>query len=181
MLFTLWMSPSTSIPISPFFSTSLTTLRISRFMPGRRIRRNTEGDLRIRDGDKLRRERYQRMLKIGLIDKKWALSPSDVPEWETYDEAMRDELDLKMSLYSAMIDRMDQNIGRVVEKLRASGRLDNTLILFMVDNGVPGTGVHDWRGLFAKNDRNPKPGWTITRSGGALEAGPRAPAGAGPT
>jgi arylsulfatase len=105
---------------------------------------------------KLRRERYQRMLKIGLIDKKWALSPSDVPEWETYDEAMRDELDLKMSLYSAIIDRMDQNIGRVVEKLRASGRLDNTLILFMVDNGVPGTGVHDWRGLFAKNDRNPE-------------------------
>ena len=106
--------------------------------------------------DKLRRERYQRMLKIGLIDKKWALSPSDVPEWETYNEAMRDELDLKMSLYSAMIDRMDQNIGRVVEKFRASGRLDNTLILFMVDNGVPGTGVHDWRGLFAKNDRNPE-------------------------
>jgi len=69
---------------------------------------------------------------------------------------MRDELDLKMSLYSAMIDRMDQNIGRVVQKLKAAGRLDNTLILFMVDNGVPGTGVHDWRGLFAKNGRNPE-------------------------
>ena len=106
--------------------------------------------------DKLRRERYERMIRLGLIDKKWALSPSDVPEWETYDEAMRDELDLKMSLYSAMIDRMDQNIGRVVEKLRATRRLDNTLILFMVDNGVPGTGVHDWRGLFAKNDKKPE-------------------------
>ena len=39
-----------------------------------------------------------------------------------------------MALYSAIIDRMDQNIGRVVEKLRSAGRLDNTLILFMVDN-----------------------------------------------
>ena len=106
--------------------------------------------------DKLRRQRYERMVKLGLIDKKWALSPLDVPKWETYDEKMRDELDFKMSLYSAMIDRMDQNIGRVVEKLKAAGRLENTLILFLVDNGVPGTGVHDWRGLFAKNGRNPE-------------------------
>ena len=106
--------------------------------------------------DKLRQARYERMVKIGLIDKKWALSPSDVPKWETYDEKMRDELDLKMALYSAIIDRMDQNVGRIVKKLKAAGRLDNTLILFMVDNGVPGTGVHDWRGLFAKNDRNPE-------------------------
>ena len=106
--------------------------------------------------DKLRRQRYERMVKLGLIDKKWALSPSDVPKWETYDEKMRDELDLKMALYSAIIDRMDQNIGRIVDKLRAAGRLENSLILFLVDNGVPGTGVHDWRGLFAKNGRHPE-------------------------
>ena len=71
-------------------------------------------------------------------------------------QKMRDELDLKMALYSAIIDRMDQNIGRVVKKLKDAGRLDNTLIMFMVDNGVPGTGVHDWRGLFAKNGRHPE-------------------------
>ena len=106
--------------------------------------------------DKLRQARYERMVKMGLIEKYWTLSPLDVPGWETYDEEMRDELDLKMALYSAIIDRMDQNIGRIVKKLKAAGRLDNTLILFMVDNGVPGTGVHDWRGLFAKNDRNPE-------------------------
>ena len=106
--------------------------------------------------DKLRRQRYDRMVKMRLIDKKWALSPLDVPKWETYDEKMRDELDFKMALYSAIIDRMDQNVGRIVDKLKAAGRLDNTLILFLVDNGVPGTGVHDWRGLFAKNDRNPE-------------------------
>ena len=68
------------------------------------------------------------MVKIGLIDKKWALSPSDVPKWETYDEKMRDELDLKMALYSAIVDRMDQNIGRIVNKLKAAGRLDLSLI-----------------------------------------------------
>ena len=106
--------------------------------------------------DKLRQQRYERMIELGLIKKEWALSPADVPKWNTYDAKLRDELDLKMALYSAIIDRMDQNIGRVIEKLRAAGRLDNTLFLFMVDNGVPGTGVHDWRGLFAKNGRHPE-------------------------
>lgn len=106
--------------------------------------------------DKLRQQRYERMIELGLIKKQWALSPADVPKWDTYDAKLRDELDLKMALYSAIIDRMDQNIGRVIEKLRTAGRLDNTLFLFMVDNGVPGTGVHDWRGLFAKNGRHPE-------------------------
>ena len=106
--------------------------------------------------DKLRQQRYERMIELGLIKKEWALSPADVPKWNTYDAKLRDELDLKMALYSAIIDRMDQNIGRVIEKLRTAGRLDNTLFLFMVDNGVPGTGVHDWRGLFAKNGRHPE-------------------------
>ena len=106
--------------------------------------------------DKLRQQRYERMIELGLIKKEWALSPADVPKWDTYDAKLRDELDLKMALYSAIIDRMDQNIGRVIEKLRTAGRLNNTLFLFMVDNGVPGTGVHDWRGLFAKNGRHPE-------------------------
>ena len=106
--------------------------------------------------DKLRLQRYERMIELGLIKKEWALSPADVPKWNTYDAKLRDELDLKMALYSAIIDRMDQNIGRVIEKLRTAGRLDNTLFLFMVDNGGPGTGVHDWRGLFAKNGRHPE-------------------------
>ena len=106
--------------------------------------------------DKLRQERYKRMVKMGLIKKEWALSPLDVSKWETYDAKQRDELDFKMALYSAIIDRMDQNIGRIVGKLKSAGRLDNALIMFMVDNGVPGTGVHDWRGLFAKNGRHPE-------------------------
>ena len=77
--------------------------------------------------DKLRQQRYERMVKLGLIKREWALSPLDVSKWETYDAKLRDELDLKMALYSAIIDRMDQNIGRVVEKLKSAGRLDNTL------------------------------------------------------
>ena len=99
-----------------------------------------------------RRDRYERMVKMGLIDK------MELSHWsvQVKPTTRRSRIDFKMALYSAIIDRMDQNIGRVVDKLKDAGRLNNTLILFMVDNGVPGTGVHDWRGLFAKNDRNPE-------------------------
>ena len=57
---------------------------------------------------------------------------------------------------AGMVAYTDKIVGRVVAHLDALGLRDNTLILFMVDNGVPGTGVHDWRGLFAKNGRHPE-------------------------
>ena len=88
-----------------------------------------------------------------------------MPKWDTYDAKLRDELDLKMALYSAIIDRMDQNIGRVIEKLRTAGRLDNTLFLFMVDNGVPGTGCTIGEDSLLKTVVTLRHAWTTTRMG----------------
>lgn len=83
----------------------------------------------------LRRERYERMLKLGVLARPWPLSPRDPasPPWETVKD--KDYQDLAMSVYAAMIDRMDQNIGRLLAALRAAGRDRNTLILFLSDNG----------------------------------------------
>ena len=61
--------------------------------------------------------------------------PLDVPEWDTLTEAQRDDMDFKMALFAAIIDRLDQNIGRVIDHIEASGELDNTLIIFLSDNG----------------------------------------------
>jgi arylsulfatase A-like enzyme len=87
--------------------------------------------------DEIRRQRMERLLALGLIDPALALSPRDasVPAWDTRTEAQKQDHDLRMAVYAAQIDRMDQNIGRVVEKLRQLGRLDNTLIFFFADNG----------------------------------------------
>lgn len=85
--------------------------------------------------DTLRAERFQRMVAMGLVDEGWGLSPRDASSWESLDDAQRDELDLRMAIYAAQVDRMDQNIGRLVEKLDSLGELENTLILFMNDNG----------------------------------------------
>ena len=59
----------------------------------------------------------------------------DYRPWDSLNDAQQDSLDLEMAVFAAIIDRMDQNIGRVLDKLEASGKLDNTLILFLVDNG----------------------------------------------
>ena len=75
--------------------------------------------------------------RSGSRMKTWALTPRDpaVPAWEDLPEERRDELELRMACYAAQVDRMDQNIGRLVKALEAAGKLDNTLILFLADNG----------------------------------------------
>ncbi len=87
--------------------------------------------------DALRERRYKRQVEMGVIDAKYAVSPRDpaVPAWETLSEKEKDEYDLLMSVYAAMVDRMDQAIGRVFAKVRQLGDWDNTLVMFLSDNG----------------------------------------------
>lgn len=87
--------------------------------------------------DKLREKRYKRMVQMGLIEDTWSISDLDpeVDPWDTLSEEQKENMDLLMSIYAAQIDRMDQGIGNVIEKLEANGDLENTLILFLSDNG----------------------------------------------
>lgn len=85
--------------------------------------------------DRLREERLDRMRAMGLIEEHWALSARDerVPAW---DEApFREWEQRRMEVYAAQIDRMDQGIGRILSALEETGRLENTLVVFLADNG----------------------------------------------
>ena len=85
--------------------------------------------------DELRRERHRRQIAMGLIDPKWKLPGRDdnTPSWE--DEKNRPYEDLRMAVYAAMIDAMDQGIGRILEALEQTGNTENTLVMFLSDNG----------------------------------------------
>jgi arylsulfatase len=83
-----------------------------------------------------RKRRYQRQLEMGLIDESYALSEPSYPDWEFLPEELRTEEIKKMEVYAAMIDRLDQNIGRLLKKLEETGRRENTLIMFVSDNGA---------------------------------------------
>jgi len=90
-----------------------------------------------KDGwDRLRLERHHRQLEMGIVDKRWPLTPRDrdVPAWEDVDD--KDDKDHRMATYAAQITRMDDGIGRVMDKLRQVGQEDNTLVLFLSDNGA---------------------------------------------
>ena len=85
--------------------------------------------------DSLRQQRYERMQQIGAIDTVFMLSPWDTTA-ERWDQVTnRSEWARRMQVYAAMVDRMDQGIGRVFQTLKENDAWDNTLILFLSDNG----------------------------------------------
>ncbi len=84
--------------------------------------------------EEMRRRRYRRQIDMGLIDPQWKLSETDSRSYD-WDSADQDWEDLRMSVYAAMIDRMDQNIGRLLATLDELGVADNTVVMFLSDNG----------------------------------------------
>lgn len=106
-----------------------------------------------RGWDFIRRQRFERMRAMGLIRREWKFTPRSVipanrfntqtgwagkenPAWDWLDPARRKDLARRMATFAAMVEVMDRNIGRVIEDLRATGQLDNTLVLFFSDNGA---------------------------------------------
>ncbi len=88
----------------------------------------------------LRAKRLARMRELGLAA--GSMRPAEIRggvPWETIAPEQQRIESRKMEVYAAMIHAMDRAVGRVVESIRKSGRLDNTVILFMSDNGPSGT------------------------------------------
>lgn len=85
--------------------------------------------------DKMREERMTRMKALGLIPSEWKLSDRDpdILPWE--ETANKEWWATSMEVYAAMVDRMDQGIGKIILALEETGQLDNTLIFFLQDNG----------------------------------------------
>jgi arylsulfatase A-like enzyme len=85
--------------------------------------------------DELRRRRFALQKSLGLFGSAARLSVRHAESYP-WEDADQEQMDLRMAVYAAMIDRMDQGIGRILDALRRTGREDNTLILFLSDNGA---------------------------------------------
>jgi arylsulfatase A-like enzyme len=88
--------------------------------------------------DRLRDARYRRQITMGLIDAAWPLSPRepDSPAWESLSDEAKDRFDHLMAVYAAMVEAIDTSVGVLVKGLETRGALDNTLILFLSDDGA---------------------------------------------
>ena len=86
--------------------------------------------------DKIREQRFKRMNEMGIIGPKHKLTQRASKAWDDLTDEQKDAEDLKMAVYAAMIDRVDQNLGRLFAKVKELGEWDNTLIMFLTDNGA---------------------------------------------
>ncbi|MFT6863426.1 MAG: arylsulfatase A-like enzyme [Akkermansiaceae bacterium] len=103
-----------------------------------------EADVKKYDGkyaegwDVLRERRHQKQIKSGLLPAKWKFSPraSHIPAWDSLSPEEKQWEEDRMEVYAAMVDVLDQNIGRLIKNLKEKGLYDNTLIMFCSDNGA---------------------------------------------
>ncbi len=88
--------------------------------------------------DKTRELRLKRMRELGVIDSSASLTPrfGEIPAWDSLSETEKSEWAEKMELYAAVMHRLDLGIGRVIQALDRENQIENTLILFLTDNGA---------------------------------------------
>lgn len=103
----------------------------------------------------IRSARLDRMRKLGVLDPRWQMSP----QFGDWDAVKRKDWEARrMEVYAAMIDDMDQGIGRVVDALKRNGQFENTLIIYLQDNGACAEEIGHGPGKKKKNGDLPMPG-----------------------
>lgn len=88
--------------------------------------------------DELRRARYRRQIELGIVEPDWPLPqrPATIPAWQSLSAEEKLFETRRMEVYAAMVDRMDQAIGRILDHISKLGVMDDTLIMFLSDNGA---------------------------------------------
>ncbi len=105
--------------------------------------------------DAIRTARYERLKSLGLIDAKSEMAPQRGGAWQ--DVADR-EYELRcMEVFAAMIDTLDQGVGRLVTELEKTKQFENTLILFFQDNGGCAEGMGRGAGSNGSRQRSVVP------------------------
>lgn len=86
--------------------------------------------------EEISRRRLARQHAMGLIDPSWTPAPHEGPEWASLSAEQQRILDLRMAAYAGCVDAVDQNIGKLVAKLKELGQFENTVFFFLTDNGA---------------------------------------------
>jgi arylsulfatase len=95
--------------------------------------------------DVLRERNFERLKAKGILPAASTLPPRNdaITPWEDLSAEQRRIEARKMELYAAMVENLDHHVGRVIDRLKARGVYDNTLIVFMSDNGAGAEDFHD--------------------------------------
>lgn len=97
--------------------------------------------------DELRLKRHQRMIDMGIVHRYWKLSPRDPRVLPWFDAPFKEWHERRMEVYAAQVQSMDQAVGKILEKVKQLGREQNTLVMFLSDNGAGAEEIlPDWTG-----------------------------------
>lgn len=88
--------------------------------------------------DAIRKARFAKQQRLGIFPADMPLPalPQHMPGWESMSDHEREFESFRMAIFAAMVDRVDQNVGRLIDWLEEKGALDNTLIMLCSDNGA---------------------------------------------
>jgi len=86
----------------------------------------------------IRKARLEKQKSLKLVNENAMLTNATHLPWASLSDSIKKIESQKMEVYAAMIDRMDQKIGEIIQKLREQGKLENTVFIFLADNGASG-------------------------------------------
>ncbi|MCM8534179.1 MAG: arylsulfatase [Lentisphaeraceae bacterium] len=88
----------------------------------------------------VREKRFENMKKLGFDFEELSPIEKKANGWDKLSVKEKDKIDLRMATYAAMVDNVDQNVGKIVKRLKEQGVLENTIIIFLSDNGADSSG-----------------------------------------
>ncbi len=112
--------------------------------------------------DSIREERFNKQVKLGITKNEWGVAKRDVRPWNELTQKEKEEVDFRMEVYAAQVYCLDYNVGKLVDMLKRSGKFDNTLILFLSDNGGAGEPYKELGGRPQSEVNDPTKFWLVS-------------------
>lgn len=112
--------------------------------------------------DSVRHERLRRQIALGLVKKEWGLAQREMRPWNELTDQERKDVSFRMTVYAAQIYCLDYNVGKLMQYLKASGKLNNTFVMFLSDNGAAAEPWKELGGRPQAEVNDPNKFWSVS-------------------
>lgn len=112
--------------------------------------------------DSVRAARWNRQIKMGLVKKEWGLAQRETRTWDKLTEKEKHDVSYRMAVYAAQVYCLDYNIGKLIKNLKDKGKLQNTFIMFLSDNGACAEPYKELGGKDQSEINDPDKFWVVS-------------------
>lgn len=112
--------------------------------------------------DSIKHERWRKQIAMGLVKKEWGLPQREMRPWNELTAQEKKDVSYRMAVYAAQVYSMDYNIGKLIKSVEDAGKLQNTFIMFLSDNGACGEPYKELGGKDMSEINNPDKFWAVS-------------------